>query len=226
MTPALLLPALIESVSAEVEKQPSLKPNFDTKLAADQIWKQKIFCILSSQFNATRAAVIANRLLEEIPFFERSFALGEIESACFDLLIAPSVGYRFPRIRAQQISLCWFPFLQIKDEYHQYIGSFSSEDGARAGIIGTFPGIGIKQASMLMRNIGASKTLAIIDVHILYYLSVCHGWQLDATLSQKRYLAAEEIMRYEAARRGLDLNLFDTVVWTSVKALKGATAHV
>lgn len=78
---------------------------------------------------------------------------------------------------------------------------------------------------MFLRNIGASKDLAVIDVHVLFYLKACHGWEPDR-LTSKGYLLAEDVLREDAARYGLDLNAFDVIVWGAVRALKRANANV
>jgi N-glycosylase/DNA lyase len=148
--------------------------------------------------------------------------LHRIEQICFEVLNRPGVGYRFPKLRARQISMCWFPFAQIKDEYQEYIESFETEHQARRDVIERFPGIGMKQASMFLRNIGASKNLSVIDVHILFYLRVCHNWTVEQ-LTTKRYLDAEDILRNDAGAYGLDLNIFDAVVWSAARAMKKKT---
>ena len=78
---------------------------------------------------------------------------------------------------------------------------------------------------MFLRNIGAAKRLSVIDVHILYYLKVFHNWNVDH-LTSKRYLEAEMLLKQDAERYNLELNVFDTVVWTAARALKKASAHV
>ena len=45
-------------------------PCFAIEDRPKEIWKHKIFCILSSQFNAERAALIAQAMVDKIPFFD------------------------------------------------------------------------------------------------------------------------------------------------------------
>jgi N-glycosylase/DNA lyase len=200
-------------------------PSFSVEQRPDELWKHKVFCILSSQFNAERAARIAEEIVNEIPFFDPEYSTLRIEAECFSFLSRPDARHRFPKVRARQISQSRFPFLQIKDCYQEFIRSFSNEEEARAEIIELYPGVGIKQASMFLRNIGASKNLSVVDVHVLFYLSVCHDWNTPS-LTPRRYLQAESIMRKDADRRGLDLNVFDTIVWTAARAMKKAERHV
>ena len=200
-------------------------PCFAIEDRPKEIWKHKIFCILSSQFNAERAALIAQAMVDKIPFFDPEISTFSIEEQCFVFLRGPDARHRFPKSRAQQISSSRLPFLQVKDCYHAFIQSFMDEEEARSNIIDIYPGIGIKQASMFLRNIGAARNLSVIDVHILFYLSVCHDWNISA-MTPDRYRRAEQIMRKEADRRGVELNVFDTIVWAAARAMKKAERHV
>jgi N-glycosylase/DNA lyase len=78
---------------------------------------------------------------------------------------------------------------------------------------------------MFLRNIGAAKNLAVIDVHVLTYLRVCHAWN-TAYLTSKKYLEAENILRQEALHHGLQLNVYDPIVWSAVRAVKKAKTYV
>jgi N-glycosylase/DNA lyase len=224
MKQKLLMEYLISSLSAEMEVSHLATPTFPVETRPQQIWRHKILCVLSSQFNARKAALISEFILREIPFFDPTFNFCNIEGACFQFLSSARIGYRFPKVRARQISLCWFLFAQIKDEYHEYVHSFKSEERARSAIAQAFPGIGLKQASMFLRNIGVSKNLSVIDAHILFYLRICHNW--TKSLTPNRYLEAEDIFRADASRYDLELNVFDTIVWSAAKALKKVNGHV
>jgi N-glycosylase/DNA lyase len=215
---------LVSALSADVHTSCLSVPSFVIEHRPEEIWRQKVFCVLSSQFNAQRAASISDKIMRSIPFFD-SPPIHKIEDECFQFLSSGSIGYRFPRVKARQISLCWFPFFQVKDEYQEYVRSFGSEDAARGHIIETFPGIGYKQASMFLRNIGAAKNLSVIDVHVLFYLRACHDWEATQ-LTPRHYRLAENILREDAYRYGLDLSIFDTIVWSASRALKKAEAYV
>jgi N-glycosylase/DNA lyase len=220
-----LLEYLISSLSSDMHTASLTQPRFAPERRPKEIWRQKVFCVLSSQFNAHKAADIADKILQSVPFFDYALPIFAMEEACYKFLSSEHVGYRFPKVRARQISLCWFPFSQIKDEYQEFIRSCGSEESARDIIIETFPGIGLKQASMFLRNIGACRNLSVIDVHVLFYLRVCHGWNVDQ-LTPRLYLQAEEILRNDASRYDLDLNSFDVIVWSAARAVKRAHTNV
>lgn len=225
MTKRAKLEHLIWMLVSDTKRSVLNTPTFVKQLSAQEIWKQKVFCILSSRFSAHRAATISERFLDAVPVFNYSLSFARLQDACFEFLRSPSIGYRFPRTRAEQISLAWFPFAQIKDQYHEYVQSFETEEAARRDIVTVFPGMGLKQASMFLRNIGASESLAVIDVHLLEFLEICHGRKVDQ-LTPRRYLEAEGILRREASNYDMSLNAFDPIVWAAVKALKNQYAHV
>jgi N-glycosylase/DNA lyase len=225
MKTRLLLEHVVSSLCWEAARLPDSAPHFIVERRPKEIWRQKIYCVLSSQFSAQRTAAVAEQMLSVVPFFDEQMTLCQIEKECVVLLTNRKIGYRFPNVRAKQIALCWFPFLQIASEYQEYLQSFESEEDARSDLIRTFPGMGLKQASMFMRNIGASRRLAIIDVHILSYLQTCHGLDI-AQVTTKKYLQAEDILRMDALSHGVDLNTFDTIVWNAVKAIKKGSVYV
>jgi thermostable 8-oxoguanine DNA glycosylase len=225
MKQKLLLDYLISLLASDMNSLRLQTPTFSLESRPEEIWKQKVFCVLSSQVNSFRAASIVGSVVTNISFFDHSIPFPHIEEACFRLLSSPEIGYRFPSTRARQISLCWFLFWQIKDDYHGYVRSFQTEEKARSEIAKTFPGLGFKQTSMFLRNIGACKSLSVIDVHVLNYLKTCHNWKIH-NLTQARYLEAEDILRKDADRYGVELNVFDTILWASMRALKRMSANV
>lgn len=225
MKERLILEYLIASLSTDVRSACLNPPKFAPERQPEAIWKQKVFCLLSSQYDAKKAAAIADRIVQSVPFFEYSLPIRAIEEACFQFLSSKAIAHRFPKVRARQISLCWFPFSQIRDEYHEFVISCGSEECARYKIVETFPGIGLKQASMFLRNIGASRNLSVIDVHTLFYLRTCHGVAIDH-LTPKQYLYAEDILRKAAFEYDMELNVFDVIVWSAVRAVKKAYRNV
>lgn len=225
MKKRLLLDYMIPLLLSDMNSRRLQTPMFSLESRPEEIWKQKVFCVLSSQVNSYRAASIVGNVVKSISFFDHSIPFPRIEEACFSVLSSPEIGYRFPSVRARQISLCWFLFWQIKDDYHGYVRSFQTEEKARGEIAKTFPGLGFKQTSMFLRNIGACKSLSVIDVHILNYLKARHNWRAH-NLTQARYLEAEDILRKDADRYGVELNVFDTVLWASMRALKRMSTNV
>ena len=76
-------------------------------------------------------------------------------------------------------------------------------------------GLGYKEASHFLRNIGRGKNLAILDVHILRNLKRCGVIRkIPATLTKKTYLDTEERMRKLAANINIPLEELDLLFWS------------
>jgi N-glycosylase/DNA lyase len=75
-------------------------------------------------------------------------------------------------------------------------------------------GLGLKEASHYLRNVGRGKTLAILDRHILKNLVKCCAIaHVPASLTEKRYLEIEKKMKKFCARTGIPLAHLDLLFW-------------
>ncbi len=85
---------------------------------------------------------------------------------------------------------------------------------ARRWLVQHLLGMGYKEASHFLRNIGYGEDLAILDRHILRRL-VDHGviQALPRTLTPRRYEALEQEMRAFARRVGIPLAHLDLLFW-------------
>lgn len=95
------------------------------------------------------------------------------------------------------------------------IDSFDDEMSVREWFVSNIKGIGYKEASHFLRNIGHGSTLAILDRHILrnlYWLGVIP--EVPGTLSPSRYLEIEEKMRKYSSEIGIPMDHLDLVFWS------------
>jgi len=90
----------------------------------------------------------------------------------------------------------------------------SSGPELREWLVGNVNGLGWKEASHFLRNIG-HRDLAILDRHILKNLTK-HGVlrALPATLTPKRYLAIEAKFARFASAVGLTMDELDLLFWS------------
>jgi len=92
---------------------------------------------------------------------------------------------------------------QIKDDFE-----------LRRWLIKNVKGLGMKEASHFMRNIGRGKNVAILDRHILKNL---HKYKvidrIPKTLTEKKYLEIEQMMKEFARKIKIPLDGLDLLLW-------------
>jgi len=75
-------------------------------------------------------------------------------------------------------------------------------------------GLGYKEASHFLRNVGLGEDLAILDIHVLRSLKKFGILRvLPSSLTPKRYLAIEEKLRHFSRRTGIPLSHLDLLLW-------------
>ncbi len=85
---------------------------------------------------------------------------------------------------------------------------------AREWLVGNVVGLGYKEASHFLRNIGRGEDLAILDRHILKGLwSAGAIAEVPPSLSRRRYLEIESDARELARHLGLSLGQLDLLLW-------------
>ena len=95
--------------------------------------------------------------------------------------------------------------------HHTFSGT---ERHAREYFLQEVKGLGLKEASHYLRNVGRGSTLAILDRHILKNLVKCGAiGKVPASLTEKRYLDIEREMEKFCARTGIPLAHLDLLFW-------------
>ncbi|HWR38123.1 MAG TPA: hypothetical protein VN611_01365, partial [Patescibacteria group bacterium] len=85
------------------------------------------------------------------------------------------------------------------------------------------PGIGMKSASWLLRNVGLNDDCAVFDVHIMRFLSKI-GFNVPTQLTEKTYLKLEDNLRNVCVNIGTSLGNLDYLLW--VLSRNGFLSHV
>ena len=163
-----------------------------------EIFKELCFCILTANFNAERCIKILKELNDEF------LSLSERELAEKLRML----GHRYPRTRAKYIV-----------ETRRYAGSlknvienFKDENELREWLVKNVKGVGYKEASHFLRNIGFIN-LAIIDYHIINILARHKLIEKPKTITRKRYFEIENLLRKIAEKLGLTLAELDLYLW-------------
>ncbi len=92
---------------------------------------------------------------------------------------------------------------------------FPDPEAARTWLVAEVDGLGLKEASHFLRNIGRGEDLAILDRHILRNL-VRHRviGRMPRSLTPKRYLAIEARLQGFAAEVGVPVGVLDLLWWS------------
>jgi N-glycosylase/DNA lyase len=118
------------------------------------------------------------------------------------------LGYRFPNKRAAYIAEA----RKHKEAIAEMISSGSGEKELRGWLVKNVKGLGYKEASHFLRNIGYTD-LAIIDFHIVDILEE-HGMiEEPKSLTKNRYMKIENILRSLAKETDATLSELDLYLW-------------
>jgi len=195
---------------AEVRELKALYKNYEKIISArlgefdalrsapvKRIFGELCFCICTPQSNALLAAKAIGKLTEEGRLYST-------DAACIRECL---YGVRFPNNKSRYIAdAASVPLEEI----------MRGEDDmkVREEIVAKVKGIGLKEASHFLRNVGRAEDLAILDVHILKNLKVFGVIkEIPETLTKNRYYEIEEKMRGFARKLGIPLRALDLLLW-------------
>lgn len=167
------------------------------KKSSEEIFKELCFCILTANFNAEKSIKIQKEIGDGFLFLDKK----ELEIKLKEL------GHRFPETRASYI----VEARKFKDSLKNVLESLKEEE-IREWLVRNIKGLGYKEASHFLRNIGY-KNFAIIDFHILDLLEKFGLIKKPKTMTRKRYIEIESLLREIARKAGLNLAELDLYLW-------------
>jgi len=205
------------------------QPSSWTNMTEDDLWRELVACILGSRVRFEVANSAVERMERQHLFCEnrRSSRFHQYEQDVMDALSerdasGESNRYPFFRVRANQIRRSAERLYRSKGTLRSFLeGSHDIRD-ARRRLALEVAGLGPKQASLFLRNIGYTAHVAVLDIHILTYMS----WVgLTETLMRsvptvRRYEALEDAFIEHAYSLGYTPACFDLAVWVVVKVAK------
>jgi len=168
------------------------------KKGSNAIFNELCFCLLTANFQAERSILIQSKIndgfltynQEELERFLRKF------------------GHRFPKKRAEYIVLA----RNKKEEVMRLIFNENSDYEKREWLVRNIKGLGMKEASHFLRNIGV-ENMAIIDFHIIDLLVKYNIINRPKTLTKRRYLEIEGRLKQIGKKVGLSLAALDLILW-------------
>jgi N-glycosylase/DNA lyase len=184
------------NISKQVNSRISEFKNIDKK-SNKELFKELCFCILTANFNAERSIKIQNEIGE-------CFISDPKEQLAIKL---KDLGHRFPNTRADYIE-------ESKNciESLNKIVRFHDKNKLREWIVDNVKGVGYKEASHFLRNIGLDD-YAIIDFHIIDILVEHDLIEKPKTITEKKYIEIEKLLKQIADKIDLSLAELDLYLW-------------
>jgi N-glycosylase/DNA lyase len=168
------------------------------KKSRNEIFNELCFCLLTANFNAEKSIKIQNKLGNGFSNFPEKKLAKKLKE----------LGHRHPNVRADYICNARTHNKSLK----KVLNSFKNDFDAREWVVKNVKGLGYKEASHFLRNIGC-KNLAIIDFHIVDLLVRYGLIKEPKTLTKNRYLEIEKILREIAKKAKLNLAELDLYLW-------------
>lgn len=171
--------------------------SFSAERSNQDLFKELCFCLMTANYNAEKAIEIQGKI-------DNGFLNLSLEELQLRL---KELGYRYPNVRAQYI----VEARKHKDVLKDILSSFK-ENELRSWFVNNVKGLGLKEASHFLRNVGYFD-YAIIDFHIVDLL-VKEGLIVKPkVLNKKTYLEIEDVLFKIAKKEGLSLGALDLYLW-------------
>ena len=101
---------------------------------------------------------------------------------------------------------------EYKEELEKILFSNTTSDGLRDWIVKNIKGIGYKECSHFLRNIGFND-YAIIDFHIVDLLVHYNLIDKPKTMTKRKYLEIEEVLKEIGTILNLNMAQLDLYLW-------------
>ncbi len=165
-------------------------------------YEELVYCLLTAYASAVMGQKCVDALCLDNVLLEGS------EDDIRRVLV--ETGHRFPNKRSEYI----YNTRTLAPVIKETIQGFHDSKEARKWLVENVKGLGWKEGSHYLRNIGFFD-LAIIDRHILNNLREFELLEEDGKkgLTRKRYLAIEELLDVVAEKLRLELGELDLYMW-------------
>ncbi|MFW9972873.1 MAG: N-glycosylase/DNA lyase [Candidatus Odinarchaeota archaeon] len=164
----------------------------------DEIFKELCFCIMTANCSAMKCIEVHEQIGEGFLTFSE-FELANIFK---------ELGYRFPNIRSRYI----IEARENISRLEHIIKSNNDETNLREWIVRNIKGIGYKEASHFLRNIGFTE-YAIIDFHIIDVLVNYGILEKPKTMIKSKYLEIENLLKTIGNKLNLNMAELDLYLW-------------
>jgi N-glycosylase/DNA lyase len=184
---------IAQLIDSRIEEFSCIKEN-----SIEDIFIEMCFCIMTANCGAEKCIEIHELIGNDF------LNLSEM-----DLVTAfKTHGYRFPNLRANYI----IESRQLIKDLESKLKHSKGKAGLRDWLVKNIKGLGYKEASHFLRNIGF-KDYAIIDFHIVDLLVKHDLIERPKTLTKSKYLEIEQLLKELGNKLNLNLAQLDLYLW-------------
>jgi len=162
-----------------------------------ELFKELCFCLLTANYNAVGGIKIQKAIGNGF------YTLNEKQLA----RSLRELGHRFPNARAKYIAEAQQHKTKLKS-----ILSNNQDQGARKWLVQNVKGLGMKEASHFLRNVGY-ENLAIIDFHIIDILADNKLIEKPKIMTPKKYLEIESVLKDLGKKVNMNMSELDLYLW-------------
>ncbi len=225
------LPAInnaIREVCFALEEMCQQSPSW-MGMTEDDLWRELVACILGSRVRFEIAHSALERMERQglLCRRRRSSRFQQYEQDVMAVLLgrgAPEKSNRYPyfRVRANQIRRAAERLYETGDTLRSFLEDSRDIRNARRRLTLEVSGLGPKQASLFLRNIGYSAHVAVLDIHVLTYMSWVGLTEtpMKSVPTVRKYEALEDAFIEHAYSFGYTPERFDLAVWVVVRVAK------
>lgn len=196
------------------------------KYSEEKLWEELVCCILSSQVKYASSQAVTLSLkckgLLDLEVFNGSY-----EDQLRIVLKSPTmvdgrpIKYRFPNTKAKQITSARKNIYEGGLTLKELLDEYSNPSDLRTILIKLVPGLGMKQASMYLRNTSKSYELAVIDTHVLKYMNIIDLIKkVPSSISNAGYLSKENMLTKYAKKFGYPVGCVDYAIWIVMRVAR------
>ena len=168
------------------------------KNSSNSIFIELCFCIMTANCGAEKCIEIHETIGDDFLKLSQDQLSNKFKE----------LGYRYPNIRSKYIT----DARNNNEELIKRIKSNKNGRMLREWIVSNIKGIGYKEASHFLRNIGF-KDYAIVDFHIVDLLVKYNLIEKPKSMTKKNYLEIEKILTGIAKNVILNLAELDLYLW-------------
>ena len=207
--PAEIFPLTVEEL---MQLYNPVKPQIEARLmdfrhiwetASDEdLFRELVFCLLTPQSKAKTCWKAVQRL-------DRKCIMAEAMPA---QISEELVGVRFNLRKGEYICLARNMF--SSRSLRATLAEFAGPTAARVWLVENVKGLGYKEASHFLRNIGLGEDLAILDRHILKNLALLGVIkEVPSSPTKKMYLEIERKMTAFSKESKIPMGHLDLLLW-------------